>query len=347
MDIRETSPEQLLHFLQQHHEKSFRAKQLHDWLWKKNVASFEEMINIPKNLQEKLQENFSFLQTKIEKEVVSADKTIKILFHLFDGEQIEGVLIPSQGRVTACVSSQVGCALKCSFCATGMLGFTRQLRFWEIIDQYVLMNRRAVEAFGIPISNIVFMGMGEPLLNYDNVFKAIEILTSPNGNGLSPSRITLSTVGITAGIKKLADDGFKANLAVSLHTADNSKRSQLIPVNQTNTIQELQEALRYYVEKTNQRITIEYVLLQHINDSLEDAEKLCRFCKAFPVKINIIEYNATDTHFRPSTPEKKAAFVAHLESKNLIVNVRQSRGKDIAAACGQLAIPLRVIERSV
>ncbi|MCL2436138.1 MAG: 23S rRNA (adenine(2503)-C(2))-methyltransferase RlmN [Lentimicrobiaceae bacterium] len=347
MDIRETSPEQLLQFLQQHHEKPFRAKQLHDWLWKKNVTSFEEMINIPKNLQEKLQENFSFLQTKIEKEVVSADKTIKILFHLFDGEQIEGVLIPSQGRVTACVSSQVGCALKCSFCATGMLGFTRQLRFWEIIDQYVLMNRRAVEAFGIPISNIVFMGMGEPLLNYDNVFKAIEILTSPNGNGLSPSRITLSTVGITAGIKKLADDGFKANLAVSLHTADNSKRSQLIPVNQTNTIQELQEALRYYVEKTNQRITIEYVLLQHINDSLEDAEKLCRFCKAFPVKINIIEYNATDTHFRPSTPEKKAAFVAHLESKNLIVNVRQSRGKDIAAACGQLAIPLRVIERSV
>jgi 23S rRNA (adenine2503-C2)-methyltransferase len=336
MDIRETSFEDFLAFLQQHHEKSFRAKQLHDWLWKKNVTFFEEMYNIPKNLQEKLKEHFTFLQTTIEKEVVSSDKTMKFLFRLFDDEQIEGVLIPSQGRVTACVSSQAGCPLKCSFCATGTLGLKRQLRFWEIIDQYVLMNRRAVEIFGTPISNIVLMGMGEPLLNYDNVLKAIEILTSPNGNGLSPSRITLSTVGINAGIRRLADDGFKANLAVSLHVADHEKRSKLIPVNQTNPLQELQDALRYYVEKTNQRITIEYLLLHHVNDSLEDAEKLCRFCKAFPVKINIIEYNATDSQFQPSPPEKKTAFTAHLESKNLIVNVRQSRGKDIAAACGQL-----------
>jgi len=336
MDIRETPSKKLIEFLQQHNEKSFRAKQLHDWLWKKNVTSFEEMINIPKNLQEKLKENFSFLQTKIAKEVVSVDKTIKFLFSLFDAEQIEGVLIPSQGRVTACVSSQVGCPLKCTFCATGTLGFKRQLHFWEIIDQYVLMNRRAMETFGTPISNIVFMGMGEPLLNYDNVLKSIEILTSPDGNGCSPSRITLSTVGILAGIRKLADDGFKANLAVSLHVADNFKRSALIPVNQTHSLQELQDALRYYVEKTNQRITIEYLLLHNVNDSLEDAEKLCRFCKAFPVKINIIEYNATDAKFQPSTPEKKAAFIAYLESKNLIVNVRQSKGKDIAAACGQL-----------
>jgi 23S rRNA (adenine2503-C2)-methyltransferase len=199
------------------------------------------------------------------------------------------------------------------------------------------MNRRATEVFGIPISNIVLMGMGEPLLNYDSVFKTVEMLTSPNGNGLSPSRITLSTVGVTEGIRKLADDGFKANLAVSLHCADNLKRSVLIPVNQTNTVQELQEALRYYVEKTNQRITIEYVLLQNVNDSLEDADKLCRFCKAFPVKINIIEYNDTVSVYKPSTPERKAAFTNYLESKNLIVNVRQSRGKDIAAACGQLA----------
>ena len=337
MDIRETSSEKLLEFLQSHNEKPFRAKQLHDWLWKKNAISFEEMYNIPKNLQEKLKSHFSFFQTNIEKEVVSFDKTIKFLFHLFDDEQIEGVLIPSQGRVTACVSSQVGCSLKCSFCATGMLGFRRHLRFWEIIDQYVLMNRRSLETFGTTISNIVFMGMGEPLLNYDNVLKAIETLTSPNGNALSPSRITLSTVGIIVGIKKLADDGFKANLAVSLHVADNEKRSQIIPVNQSNSIPELQNALRYYVEKTGQRITIEYVLLQNINDSLEDAEKLCHFCKAFPVKINVIEYNATDTQFQSSIPEKKSAFVFHLESKNLIVNVRQSRGKDIAAACGQLA----------
>jgi 23S rRNA (adenine2503-C2)-methyltransferase len=344
MDIREISYEQLLEFLKQQNEKSFRTKQLHDWLWKKNVMSFEEMINIPKYLQEKLKENFSFMQTIIEKEVVSSDKTIKFLFRLFDDEQIEGVLIPSQGRVTACVSSQVGCALKCTFCATGTLGFTRQLRFWEIIDQYVLLNNRAIEAFSIPISNIVFMGMGEPLLNYDNLLKAIEILTSSNGNGLSPSRITVSTVGITAGIRKLADDGFKANLAVSLHVADDEKRSQLIPVNQTNPLPALQDVLRYFVEKTSQRITIEYVLLQEVNDSLEDAEKLCRFCKAFPVKINIIEYNDTVVrrrrepaqNYQPAPQQNKAAFVAYLESKNLIVNVRQSRGKDIAAACGQL-----------
>ena len=338
MDIREISSENLLEFLKNNNQKPFRAKQLHDWLWKKNVCSFEEMINIPKPLQENLQENFSFLQTKINKEMVSSDKTIKFLFGLFDGEEVEGVLIPSQGRVTACLSSQAGCPLKCAFCATGTLGFKRNLRFWEIIDQYVLMNRRALEVFGTHIGNIVLMGMGEPLLNYDNVWKAVEMLTSPNGNALSPSRITLSTVGITDGIRRLAEQGFKANLAVSLHCADPVKRSQLIPVNETHTLQTLQEALRYYVEQTKQRITIEYVLLHNINDNLEDAEKLCRFCKAFPVKINIIEYNATDISiFSPSTSEKKAAFTAYLESKNLIVNVRQSRGKDIAAACGQLA----------
>ena len=337
MDIRETSSEKLFEFLLEHNEKPFRAKQLADWLWKKNVYAFDEMYNIPKNLQEKLRENFSFLQTKIAKELVSTDQTIKFLFCLFDDEQIEGVLIPSQGRVTACVSSQAGCPLKCKFCATGSHGFERDLHFWEIIDQYVLMNRRAIEIFGITISNIVFMGMGGPLLNYDNVLKAIDILTSSNGNGLSPSRITLSTVGINEGIRKLADDGFKANLAVSLHVADNDKRSMLIPVNQSNSIQDLQDALRYYVEQTEQRITIEYLLLHNINDSLEDAENLCRFCKAFPVKINIIEYNATGEQFHTSTHDKKTAFTSYLESKNLIVNVRQSKGKDIAAACGQLA----------
>jgi 23S rRNA (adenine2503-C2)-methyltransferase len=336
MDIREISSDKLLAFLQLNNEKPFRVKQLHDWLWKKNVISFDEMFNLPKSLQEKLKENFTFLQTHIEKEVQSVDKTIKFLFRLHDGEQIEGVLIPSQERVTACLSSQVGCALKCAFCATGQSGFTRNLLFWEIIDQHILMNQCAVETYGVPISNIVLMGMGEPLLNYAHVLRAIEILTSPSGKELSPSRITLSTVGITSGIRRLADDGFKANLAVSIHSADDEKRSQLIPVNQANSISELQGALRYYVEKRKQRITIEYILLQNINDSLDDAEKLCRFCKAFPVKINIIEYNSTETEYKPSLPEKKSAFIANLESKNLIVNVRRSRGKDIAAACGQL-----------
>jgi len=201
MDIREVSSEQLQEFMNQHGEKSFRVKQLQEWLWKKNVISFDEMLNIPKNLQEKLRENFSFLPTEIEAESVSTDKTIKFLFRLFDEEQIEGVLIPWQNKVTACLSSQVGCPLKCSFCATGKIGFIRHLRFWEIIDQYVLMNRRAIQTFQIPVSNIVFMGMGEPLLNYDNLIKAIHTLTSPQGNALSPSRITISTVGIITGIR--------------------------------------------------------------------------------------------------------------------------------------------------
>jgi len=346
MDIREISSGKLLEFLHQNNEKPFRAKQINNWLWKKNAGSFEEMYNIPKDLQERLKENFTFLQTKIIQEVISSDKTIKFLFHLFDGEEIEGVLIPSHGRVTACVSSQVGCALKCSFCATGTLGFKRNLEFREIIDQYVLMNRNAIETFKIPISNIVLMGMGEPLLNYDNVRKAIDILTSAEGNGISPSRITLSTVGIASGIKKMADDGCKAKLALSLHVADNDKRTQLIPVNQTQPLQELQDSLRYYVAKRKQRITIEYVLLHKINDSLEDAERLCRFCKAFPVKINIIEYNATGMPYQSSTPERSTDFITYLESKNLIVNVRQSKGKDIAAACGQLAGQNRSISKT-
>jgi len=337
MDIREISSEILVEFLKQQNEKLFREKQIHDWLWKKNVYSFEEMFNLPKNLQEKLKENFSFLYSEIEKELTSLDKTIKFLFRLFDGAQIEGVLIPSQDRATACISSQVGCPLKCSFCATGTIGFTRQLRFWEIIDQYVLINRRAEETLGIPVSNIVFMGMGEPLLNYENMYKAIEIITSKDGNGLSPSRITVSTVGITDGIRKLAEDGCRVNLAVSLHSADDTVRSQLIPVNQTHNLQELQSALREYVEKTNQRITIEYLLLHNVNDNVTDAEQLCRFCKAFPVKINIIEYNSTNMPFQPTPQKKKAEFADYLISKNLIVNVRQSKGKDIAAACGQLA----------
>ena len=335
-DIRHISLDELSQFLISIKEKPFRSKQIHEWLWKKNVHSFEEMINLSKSLIEKMKEHFTFEHAEIFQEVVSSDGTIKMIFKLHDGALIEGVLIPSGNRVTACISSQVGCPLKCDFCATGAMGFTRNLDFTEIVDQYALMNRRSIEAYENHITNFVFMGMGEPLLNYDHVTYAIKILTSLEGNGISPTRITLSTVGLVKGIRQLADDQFKANLAVSLHVADDLKRSKLIPTNLSNPLMELQRALKYYVQKTNQRITIEYVLLQGVNDSVEDAENLCMFCKAFPVKINIIHYNQTDSKYKKSSLEQTRSFVRHLESRNLIVNIRQSRGQDIAAACGQL-----------
>jgi len=335
-DIRYISNDELVLFLEKCGEKAFRAKQIREWLWKKDIQSFDEMLNLSLSLRESLKNNFEFKTTLIEKEEKSIDRTVKFVFKLVDGNKIEGVLIPSDKRVTACISSQVGCPLGCRFCATGSMGFTRHLHFSEIIDQYSLMNKKALEYYSHDISNIVYMGMGEPLINYDNVKKSIDILTSSEGKGLSPARITLSTVGIVQGIRRLADEGFKCGLAISLHSADEEKRKKIMPVTTSNTLLELQDALRYYVEKTKSRITIEYLLLDKINDSQNDAMKLAQFCRAFPVKINIIEYNTTDSEFVGSNPEKKEIFVNYLESKNLIVNIRHSRGQDISAACGQL-----------
>lgn len=335
-DIRYISNDELVLFLEKCGEKAFRAKQIREWLWKKDIKSFDEMLNLSLSLRESLKSNFEFKTTLIEKEEKSIDRTVKFVFKLFDGNKIEGVLIPSDKRVTACISSQVGCPLGCRFCATGSMGFTRHLHFSEVIDQYSLMNKKALEYYSHDISNIVYMGMGEPLINYDNVKKSIDILTSSEGKGLSPARITLSTVGIVQGIRRLADEGFKCGLAISLHSADQEKRKKIMPVTTSNTLLELQDALRYYVEKTKNRITIEYLLLDKINDSQNDAEKLAQFCRAFPVKINIIEYNTTDSEFVGSHSEKKEIFVNYLESKNLIVNIRHSRGQDISAACGQL-----------
>ena len=335
-DIRYISDEELALFLEKCGEKPFRIKQIREWLWKKNIQSFDEMLNLSFALRESLRNNFEFRTTVIDQEVKSADKTVKFVFKLFDSHKIEGVLIPSEKRVTACISSQVGCPLGCRFCATGTMGFTRHLHYSEIIDQYALMNKKSIEYFGRNISNIVYMGMGEPLLNYDNVIRSIEILTSGEGNAMSPSRITLSTVGIAKVIRRLADEDFKCGLAISLHSADEKKREKLMPVTLSNSLTELQDALRYYVEKTGNRITFEYLLLDKINDSQYDAEQLCQYCKAFPVKINIIEYNSTDSEFSGSNSGKKEFFIKYLESKNLIVNIRRGRGQDISAACGQL-----------
>lgn len=335
-DIRYISFEELQQFVVEVREKPFRAKQINEWLWKKGVGAFEEMTNLSQTLRQQLSAAFSFRRAVIEVEAKSSDKTVKFGFRLFDGKMIEGVLIPAADRVTACLSTQVGCAMHCAFCATGQMGFIRNLHFSEIFDQFVLMNAKALEYYGHPISNIVYMGMGEPLLNYTHVMRSIDLLTSKEGQGLSPQRITLSTAGIAEGIRKLADMGFKPGLAVSLHSADPKKRIHLMPVTEHNPLDELQDALKYYHQKTGERVTFEYLLLNGINDSQRDAEVLAAYCRAFPVKINLIEFNATDSPFQKSEPENVRRFIQFLESRNMVVNLRHSRGKDIDAACGQL-----------
>ncbi|MBO4504386.1 MAG: 23S rRNA (adenine(2503)-C(2))-methyltransferase RlmN [Bacteroidales bacterium] len=336
-DIRTLTYEELEQFLFSIQEKKFRAKQIWTWLWQRGVGSFEEMTDLSLALRSKLAEHFAFARTVIEQEVQSRDKTAKFALKLHDGLLIEGVLIPAGDRVTACVSSQVGCPLHCAFCATGTMGFTRNLHYAEIVDEYVLMNVRAKELYGNNITNIVFMGMGEPLLNFANVMTAIDKLTDPKGFGLSPTRITLSTAGVIKGIKALADRNFPCGLAISLHSADPAVREILMPVTEHNTLHDLQAALLYYHQKTGQRITFEYVLLSKVNDSLQAAEKLARYCRPFPVKINIIEYNETeDGIYHRSYPNQREEFIQYLKDHNMVVNVRQSKGQDIAAACGQL-----------
>lgn len=336
-DIRTLTYEELEQFLFSIQEKKFRAKQIWTWLWQRGVGSFEEMTDLSLALRSKLAEHFAFARTVIEQEVQSRDKTAKFALKLHDGLLIEGVLIPAGDRVTACVSSQVGCPLHCAFCATGTMGFIRNLHYAEIVDEYVLMNVRAKELYGNNITNIVFMGMGEPLLNFANVMTAIDKLTDPKGFGLSPTRITLSTAGVIKGIKALADRNFPCGLAISLHSADPAVREALMPVTEHNTLHDLQAALLYYHQKTGQRITFEYLLLSKVNDSLQAAEKLARYCRPFPVKINIIEYNETkDGIYHRSYPNQREEFIQYLKDHNMVVNVRQSKGQDIAAACGQL-----------
>jgi len=336
-DIRNLSLKDIENFFIENNEKAFRAKQVYEWLWQKHASSFNEMTNISKDIRTLLSQNFSLNKIKIKTLQKSSDKTIKTAFELSDGNIIEGVLIPAKDRATACISSQVGCKLGCKFCATGHLGFTRNLTVAEIYDQVVVIKQQA-EGNNLHFSNIVLMGMGEPLLNYDNVMSAIELITSKLGLAMSNSRITLSTSGINKMIRKLADDNVRFKLAVSLHSANNEKRSRLMPINETNPLNELAQALKYFYDKTQSRITFEYLLIKDINDGMNDAKELAVFCKNVPCKINLIEYNPIDSSsFKRSTKEKTEAFANYLESKNIIVNIRRSRGKDIDAACGQLA----------
>jgi 23S rRNA (adenine2503-C2)-methyltransferase len=320
-------------------EKGFRAKQVYEWLWKKSCVSFHEMSNISKELRDKLDQTFTINHVKIYSSQFSADKTIKNSFILHDNHLIEGVLIPTTERMTACVSSQVGCSLTCKFCATGYMERKRNLNPDEIFDQVVLLDRQAKENYNIPLSNIVYMGMGEPLLNYSNVLKSVERITAEDGLNMSPKRITVSTAGIAKMIKKLGDDEVKFNLALSLHAANDEKRNTIMPINEQNSLKSLADALKYYFAKTKNPVTYEYIVFNNFNDDIQDAVELVRFCKHLPCKVNIIEYNPISfASFLNAGEDKIEAFADHLRSQGVITNIRRSRGKDIDAACGQLAI---------
>lgn len=336
--IRNLSFEQLKAEMLAAGEPAFRAKQVYEWIWKKAARSFDAMGNVPKTTREWLSEKFSLQIVTTAEAQYSSDRTIKSSFQLHDNNLVEGVLIPTRERVTACVSSQVGCSLTCSFCATGYMDRKRNLESFEIYDQVVLIRDQAQEKYGQALTNIVYMGMGEPLLNYANVLKSIEQITSPEGLGMSPRRITVSTAGIAKMIQKLGDDQVKFNLALSLHAANDTKRNQIMPINESNTLDVLKAALLYFFDKTGNEITLEYIVFNKFNDTIEDARELNEFAKGIPCKINLIEYNPiAQSSFVNAEADAIAKFSAFLESKRMIVNIRRSRGRDIDAACGQLA----------
>lgn len=354
-DIRKLTPTQIKDWFVQNGEQGFRAKQVHEWLWKKSAHSFGQMSNLSVPLREKLETAFEIRPLSVATEQRSNDGTIKSSFRLFDGNLVEGVLIPALRnddslqdrertdapagpRMTACVSSQVGCSLTCKFCATGYMDRKRNLDAAEIYDQVVAIDRQAKANYEAPLTNIVYMGMGEPLLNYKNVLESVDRITSPDGLGMSAKRITVSTAGIAKMIKQLGDDQVKFNLALSLHAANDVKRNQIMPINESNSLKNLAESLNYFYRKTGTRVTFEYIVFYNFNDTLQDAKELWEFTKRVPAKINIIEYNPiAEANFTNTDPQTLDKFAGFLDAKGVTVNIRRSRGKDIDAACGQLA----------
>ncbi|HYG20423.1 MAG TPA: 23S rRNA (adenine(2503)-C(2))-methyltransferase RlmN [Ohtaekwangia sp.] len=337
-DIRKLKLEELKEFFLQHGEKAFRAQQVYEWLWNKSAKTFDQMTNLSVELRDKLKEHFVINHIKVDKMQRSSDGTIKNAVMLHDGLIVESVLIPTEKRITACVSSQVGCSLACSFCATARLKRQRNLSADEIYDQVVAIKEQAELFFNRPLTNIVFMGMGEPLLNYANVTSAIEKITSQKGLNMATKRITVSTVGIAKMIMKMADDGVKFNLAVSLHAALDATRSAIMPINDTNPLNELGDALRYWYQKTKRKVTYEYVVWKGINDNEEHARALLKFAQIIPSKVNLIEYNPIDDgQFQQASESALNMYMHLLESHGITTRVRKSRGKDIDAACGQLA----------
>ena len=337
-DIRALTQEELIQFFATQNISKFRAKQVEEWLWKHRVTSFNHMNNLSLIHREMLMNNFCIKSLNIIKSNKSVDGTIKFLFRVDERKVVEGVLIPHRNRLTACISSQVGCSLSCSFCATGTLKLHRNLSFGEIYDQAFLINQYSRKEFKKQITNIVFMGMGEPLLNTKNVLHAIKYITDKTGMGMSGKRITVSTAGIAKIIRKIADEKPNFNLAISLHSANDIKRSSIMAINKTNNLSTLLDALIYFYKKTKIKPTYEYILLGGINDSIEDAKELIDFCKKIPSKVNLIEYNkVSGLPYKKSTQKSTNLFMDILTKNNILVKLRRSRGEDIGAACGQLA----------
>jgi len=338
-NIRHLSLSDLEQYFEALGEKKFRVKQVWEWLWQKNAHSFEDMTNLSKDLRQQLAESFDFPALTVDATQYSADGTIKSRFKTADNHLVEGVLIPTDERKTACVSSQIGCSLSCKFCATGYMERKRNLDYAEIYDEVVLINQQSEKVYGKKLSNIVFMGMGEPLLNYKNVLNAIERITAPDGLAMSPRRITVSTAGVAKMIRQLGDDMVKFKLALSLHAADDAKRNEIMPINETNNIRALVEALNYFYQQTGNEITFEYILFKDFNDSRQDADALVRIYRQVPADlVNIIEYNPIDQAlFAKPDEDTIQQFMQHLEKNRVNARLRRSRGKDIDAACGQLA----------
>ncbi|MDP2386738.1 MAG: 23S rRNA (adenine(2503)-C(2))-methyltransferase RlmN [Bacteroidota bacterium] len=337
-DIRSLTQEELTGVFKTMGEPAFRAKQVYQWLWQKSAISFGEMTNLSKDTRAKLENGFEISPVTISEMQISGDRTIKCAMKLQDNKIVESVLIPTDTRMTVCISSQVGCSLTCKFCATGRLKRLRNLTAGEIYDQVALVKKLSEEKYGQPLTNIVYMGMGEPLLNYKEVINSVNHITSQNGLGMAAKRITVSTAGVAKMIQALGDDDVKFNLALSLHAADDEKRNHIMPINETNTLDNLADAMNYYYNKTGNKVTFEYIAFKDFNDSLQDAKDLAKFCARVPSKVNIIEYNPIDDgEFQQTTPERLNTFFRYLADKGVVVNVRRSRGKDIDAACGQLA----------
>jgi 23S rRNA (adenine2503-C2)-methyltransferase len=339
-DIRRYSKEDLVSYFSSIQEPKFRANQVYSWLWQKGAVSFDEMTNLSLPLRTKLSENFDLFAIKEDVVQYSDDGTIKIRFTLHDGHKIESVLIPviDDNRYTVCISCQVGCSLTCKFCATGRMKRVRNLDAAEIVDQVVMVNRICERIYGHKLTNIVYMGMGEPLLAYSNVIESVAKITSEDCLFMSPKRITVSTAGIAKMIRKLADDDVKFNLALSLHAADDKKRNEIMPINEQNDLKSLIEAIEYFYQKTRNRISYEYIALRGFNDTDEDAKRLIKLCKRFPVKVNVIEYNPIEnSEFEKSDEDRIDKFTQLVRAADVMITVRRSRGKDIDAACGQLA----------
>jgi 23S rRNA (adenine2503-C2)-methyltransferase len=338
-NLRHNSLHELETLFKEWGEPAFRAKQVYEWIWKKFAGDISEMTNLPKSLREKLSAEFSIPKVKVHHSQFSSDGTIKNRLQLHDGHFIESVLIPTEKRMTVCVSSQVGCSLACKFCATGFLPRLRNVDFDEIVDEVVLANEQALQHYGKGLTNIVFMGMGEPLLNYKNVLKAIDTISSPDSLGMSPRRITVSTAGISKMIRQLGDDEVRFKLALSLHAANDKKRDEIMPINETSNLEDLVDALNYFYKKTKNEITFEYILFRDFNDSTKDADELVKLYRRVPVDlVNIIEYNPIEkADFVKPEDDVTEQFMRYLESKRVNARLRRSRGKDIDAACGQLA----------